>query len=163
LEIPLDFKYVVCAACGAAYDLREHKGAIDLLERNSEPRDPVTIIDSRLAELEELIGEAHLEIEAIRSRQKSAPLQLGCAFFGLFTMVMLVVVLFMLLGRGYFGHWLFYVSIAAVVMLGLTRIRRKLAGSPQTEELRRERIQLEEGLAELESERERILRLKASL
>lgn len=164
LEIPLDFERFICAGCGTAYEAREHKGAINLVEQEPpSASDPVAVVESRLAELEELIEQVHSEIEAIRSREQSAPLQFGCAFFGLFMMVIVVIALFMLLGRSYFGHWLFYASVAAVILLGLARIRRKLTSPGQITELRQERQQLEDGLAQLEVERDRVRRLKTSL
>jgi hypothetical protein len=125
--------------------------------------DAMAVIDSRLAEIEQLIEEAESEIESLRSREQSVPLQKGCAFFGLFTMVIVVIVLFMLLGKGYFGSWLFFAAVAAVILLGLVRMRRKLAGSAQLEGLQEGRRAAEERLDELRAERERVLRLGESL
>jgi hypothetical protein len=168
LEIPLDFDDFICASCGTAYEVRKHKGAIRLLEKKPPladfaPADSEPFIESRLAELEDLIEQAHSEIEAIRSIEQSAPLQLGCAFFGLFMMVIVVIALFILMGKGYFGHWLFYASVAAVILLGLARIRRNLTGLAQIEEHRRERRRLEHVVAQLETERDRVGRLRTRL
>jgi len=117
-------------------------------------------IEARLAEIEELLEETTAEIESLRSREQSAPLQMGCAFFGLFTAVIIVISLFILLGKGYFGGWIFYLSVTTVILLGLARIRRKLTSSRQLEEFRRSRIELEGELVLLEAERDRIERLK---
>ena|SRR2546426_1153234 len=94
---------------------------------------------------------------------QSTPLQMGCAFFGLFLTIVVVSAIFMLLGKSYLGSWMFYVSIAAVILLGVARIRRKLVGPLQREKLRRDRLLLEDGLARLHAERERIQKLKAFL
>jgi hypothetical protein len=107
--------------------------------------------------------EVEMEIAALRSREQSAPLQMGCAFFGLFMTIIVVSALFMLLGKSYFGSWMFYASIAAVILLGLTRIRRKLVGPLQREKLRQDRLLIEDSLAQLEAERDRIQKLKAFL
>lgn len=121
------------------------------------------LIEQRLADIDELIEETESEIEVLRSREQSAPLQMGCAFFGLFMTIIVVSALFMLLGKGYFGSWMFYASIAAVVLLGIARIRRKLIGSVQQENLRRDRLQIEDNLTKLETERNRIEELRARL
>jgi uncharacterized membrane protein YqjE len=162
LEIPREFETVICASCGTAYRVREHKGAINLLEQAS-ASEAGELIESRLADLDELMESAHWEIETVKSKEQSAPLQVGCAFFGLVTMVVLVIALFMLIAKSYIGHWTFYAALATVVIFGLFRIRRKLAGRTRVEELRQERSMLEKGLAELEAERNRLTRLKATL
>jgi hypothetical protein len=169
LDIPMDFDSVICAGCATAYTVRRRRNAINLLETGPQAdvpprnRDAIAVIDSRLAEIEQLIEEAESEIESLRSIEQSVPLQKGCAFFGLFTMVIVVIVLFMLLGRGYFGSWLFFAAVAAVILLGLARMRRKLAGSAQLEDLQEDRRGAEHELDELRTERDRVLRLKASL
>jgi len=122
-----------------------------------------SLIDSRLAEVGELVEDAESEIEALRSREQSAPLQKGCAFFGLIMMVILVIAVFMLVGRSYFGGWLFFAAVGAVVLLSLLRIRHKFTGSVQLEALRRERLEVEADLARLRAELDRLHWLKASL
>jgi hypothetical protein len=160
---------VICPACGTAYWIRRSRGAINLSEMWPDTEDSrrgenaAAVIESRLAEIGELIQQAESEIETLKGREQSPALQKGCAFFGLFLMVVFVVVLFMLLGKGYVGGWLFFSALAAVVLLSLARMRRKLIGSSQLDELRQQRIQLEDGLASLQAERDRILRLKTSL
>ncbi|HXG91225.1 MAG TPA: hypothetical protein VNN73_02505 [Blastocatellia bacterium] len=172
LEFPRDFDNVICASCGSAFRVREHKGAINLLAINPKSSQQsvdateqngagnLAIIDARLAELEELIAEMSDEIEALRSREQSRPLQLGCAFFGLFMLAIMVFIAFMLLGQNYIGHWSFYLALAVVILLGILRMRRRFAGRGQTEHSRQERVQLENSLIQLVAERDRILTLK---
>jgi len=121
------------------------------------------VIESRLAEIDELMDAAESEIESLRSREQSAPLQRGCAFFGLFMIIIGVIALFMLVGKGYVGGWLFYASVAVVTLLSLARIRRKLVSAAQLQELRQDRMQIEDGLAQLQAERDRIQKLGANL
>ena len=172
LEFPRDFTNVICPDCGTAFFVREYKGtislaAIDRKQAAGSPEqigaDDLAIVESRLTELDELIAEVGSDIEELRSREKSAPLRQGCAFFGLFLTALTVIAVFMLIARDLVGHWLFYLSLAAVVIFGLARIRRKLARADQPERLRSERIDLEDGLARLEAERDRILQLKETI
>jgi hypothetical protein len=172
LEFPRDFANVICPGCGASFEVREYKGAISLsaIEAGGEGRASGAAenngsgalggLEMKLTEIEEAITEVSLEIESIKSREQSQPVQMGCAFFGLFTMVIIVIASFMFLGRAYFGGWLFYLAILAVVAIGLFRIRRKLAGRAELESLAAERTRLEEGLTLLEAERTRLLALK---
>ena len=169
LEIPQEFDNVICPGCATGYWIRRHQGAINLSEMWPDTADPrraenaAAVIESRLAEIGELMEQAESEVESLRSRELSAPLQKGCAFFGLFMMVIVVIVLFMLLGKGYFGGGLFFLSVAVVIFLTLARIRRKLVNPTQLEELRQDRMQIEDGLAQLQAERDRIQKLKATL
>ena len=169
LEIPLEFDNVICPGCATAFWIRRHLGAINLSEMWPDAADPrrsenaAAVIESRLAEIDELMERAESEAESLRSREQSAPLQKGCAFFGLFMIVIVVIALFMLLGKGYFGSGLFFLSVAVVILLSLARIRRKLVSPAQLEELRHDRLQIEDGLAELQAERDRIQKLKAGL
>jgi DNA repair exonuclease SbcCD ATPase subunit len=153
-----------------AFQVREYKGTINLSPAprspelsSSEPEDAMEVIEARLSELDELMAEVGAEIEILKSRQQSAPLQKGCSFFGLFVLVITIIVLFMPLGRKYFGNWLFYLALAAVVIVGIRRIRRRLQSPAQLEQLSDERLQLETGLAELEAERSRVIKLKEEL
>lgn len=168
LEIRSDFESVICGRCGTAYWVRRHGGALNLSELGVEEEawgatGTGTIIEQRLADIDELIEETESEIEVLKSREQSAPLQMGCAFFGLFMMIIVVSALFMLLGKGYFGTWMFYASIAAVILLSLPRIRRKFTNPVQREKLRKDRLQAEDDLAKLEIERNRIEEPKARL
>jgi len=152
-----------------AYRIRRHGDLINLSEIWSDSSDSPeseyaeAVIESRVAELDELIQEAESEIENLRGREQSGPLQKGCAFFGLFTLVIVVIAVFMLMGKDHVGSWIFYVSVVIVVLLGLARIRRKLVSAEQIEDLRREREKMEDGLSRLQAERQRIQRLKAQL
>ena len=173
LEFPRDFDNVICAFCGAAFQVREYKGTINLLATGrgaellpsggDEAEDAMIVIEARLGELDELIAEVGSEVETLKSREQSAPLQKGCAFFSLFLLVIIIIVLFMPLGRKYFGNWLFYLALAAVVLAGLRRIQRKLQSPAQLEQISQERLKLEDDLAQLESERSRVLKLKEEL
>lgn len=169
LEIPDEFDNVICPGCATAYWIRRHGDLINLSEMWPDSADSrrgenaAAVIDSRLTEIAELIEKSESEIESLRSGEKSAPLQRGCAFFGLFLIVIIVIALFMLTGKDYVGSWIFYASVAVVILLSLARIRRKLVGSAQLDELRQERLQIEEDLAQLQAERDRIQKLKASL
>jgi hypothetical protein len=167
LEFPQDFDNVICQFCKRAFEVREYKGTINLSQagrgREVGPDDPMGVIEARLSELDELISEIGAEVETLKSKEQSAPLQKGCSFFGLFLLVLTIIVLFMPLGRKYFGNWLFYLVLGAVVLLGIRRIRRKLESPQQLEQLSQERLRLETGLAELESERSRVIKLKEDL
>lgn len=170
LEFPRDFDNVICASCGGAFKVREYKGAINLSAtgHGAEPLpyatsargDAMAVLESRLAELDDLIAEAGSEVEALKSKEQSAPLEKGCSFFGLFMLVITVIALFMPLGRRYFGDWPFYLALAVVVFLGVRRIRRRTENPARLEQLSQERLRLEDGLAQLEAERSRVLKLK---
>lgn len=169
LEIPHDFDNVICPGCATSYWIRRHDDLINLSEMWPDAGDvrrgenAAAVIESRLAEIDELVEAAELDIAGLRGREQSAPLQRGCAFFGLFMTVIVVISIFMLVGRGYVGSWLFYVSVVAAVLLGLARIRRKVVTTEQLEECRRERLQLEYDLGQLKAERDRIRGLGDSL
>ncbi|HEX8090180.1 MAG TPA: hypothetical protein VF762_15070 [Blastocatellia bacterium] len=170
LEFPRDFDNVICAACGAAFKVREYKGAINLSatghgteplpSASSAQGEALAVLESRLAELDELIAEVGSEVEGLKSKEQSAPLEKGCSFFGLFMLVITVIALFMPLGRRYFGDWPFYLALAVVVFLGIRRIGRRTESPAHLEQLSRERLRLEDGLAQLEAERSRVVKLK---
>jgi hypothetical protein len=169
LEFPKDFDSVICAKCGAAFQVRTYKDAINLSLKDQttsyemDEAEALVVVEARLAELDELISEADAEVEALKSRELSAPLQTGCSFFGLFMLVIIVIAAFMPFGRKYFGNWLFYLAIALVILLGLQRIRRKQTSPAQIEQFRAERLNVEAGLAQLEAEREYVRSLKAKI
>lgn len=170
LEIPSDFDNVICRGCATAYWVRRHGDALNLAEISPQTEDGLSradeaspIIEQRLAEIDELMEHAETDAASLRSREQSGPLQLGCAFFGLFMTIIVVCALFMLLGKSYLGGWMFYISIAAVILLGITRIRRKLVGPLQRERLREDRLLIEGGLEQLGAERDRIIKLRTSL
>jgi Flp pilus assembly protein TadB len=169
LEIPYEFDNLICPGCATPYWIRRHGDLISLSEISPDSLDSrrgeeaAAVVESRLAEIDELIEESESEVESLRSREQSGPLQHGCAFFGLFMMVILVIALFMLIGRAYVGSWLFYLTIAVVIVLSLVRIRRKLATPEQFERLREERHQIEDDLTQLRSERARLQDLSTRL
>jgi uncharacterized membrane protein YqjE len=108
--------------------------------------------------LAELIAEVESDIEAVRAREQSGPLRMGCSAFGVFGLVLAVIVAFMLIGRSLVGGWVFYLALALVIILGVARVRRKLKSQVPASELRADRLHLEETLAELEAERSRLAR-----
>ncbi len=175
LEFPREITSVICSSCGSTFEVRYYEGAISLLADEEQDGAGVwqeagegeaaaqALIEVKLSELDELIADASDNIEALRGREKSAPLHAGCAFFGLFTIVIIVIAVFMALGREYFGHWLFYLALAAVVLVGAARIRRRLESPDQVDRFRDERIRLEQALEELERERAHVLDLKQRL
>jgi hypothetical protein len=165
LEIPPEFDNVVCGGCGTPFWVRRHGGSLSLSEiwpGEDSPRAAKTgdAIDLRLAEIDEFIEEAEAEIEDLKSREQSAPLQVGCAFFGLFTTIIVLIGIFMFLGKSYVGSWMFYIAIAAVILLSVSRIRRNLIGHAEREKLRQRRIPIEAGIAQLHAERIRLNGLK---
>ena len=153
LEFPEDFDNVTCANCGTAYLVREYKGTINLsviearsdLENQSAPQEFIG--------LDEHIAEVNSEIEALKSKEQGAPLQLGCGVFGIFFLAILVITFFMTLGINYFGKWPFYLSLTVIVGLGLLRMRRRLPAPEELEQLRQARDRLQKDLASLEVER----------
>ena len=157
LELPRDFDNVICVACGAAFHVREHKGAINL--SLIEPRVPsgVEERDDRLAALDEEIARVTAGIDELKSREQSAPLRVGCGIFGTFWIAIVVIAIFMTLAKSYFGTWLFYLSLAVVILVGLLRLRANLTGRDQLGWLRRERSHLQEELESLEAERGEIM------
>ena len=103
-----------------------------------------------------MISEIEADIEAIRAREQSGPLQLGCAAFGVFGLVLAVIVGFMLVGRTLVGGWVFYLALAIVILLGVVRVRAKLKDQIPASALRADRLRLEETLAELQRDRSRL-------
>lgn len=175
LEIPQSFDTAICAACGTSYEVRRHKGTINLsplepghmrsVPRSFDLEDQTgySLLDARLEELEEAIEEVGTQIEIIRSKEQAAPLQFGCAIFSAFTAVLAVIALFMPLGREYFGGWIFYLTVIVVLALAAMRLRRRLASREELVKYQEEREQLQSILAELETERGHLMRLKLHL
>jgi hypothetical protein len=171
LEFPADFDNVVCSGCGATHQVRDHNGALSLRvvrtgavdwedqshARHATANESATSIDgASLAELDELIAEVESDIEAARAREQSGPLRIGCAAFGVFGLVLAVIVGFMLVGRSLVGGWVFYLALALVIILGVARVARKLKSQVPASELRADRLRLEEALAELQRDRSRL-------
>ena len=153
LEFPRDFDNVTCANCGAAYLVREYKGAINLSMIEARPGAVIRDARQDLRDLDEHIAELNSEIEALKSKEQGAPLQLGCALFGIFFLAVLVMTFFMTIGIRYFGRWPFYVSLAVIVGIGLLRARQKLPAPAEIARLRQARDSLQNDLASLEVER----------
>ena len=166
LEFPLSFQNVICRNCGAAYKASHNKSAVVLRridgDTDSEDAELAAELDDAIGEMEEQIEEVREEIEATRSREQGAALQLGCAVFGVIGAVIMVLAFFVTVGHGYFGGWLFYAALAAAVVIGGFRIRSKLLTQEQREKLVQQRLGLEEALARLETDRDRLTRLKES-
>ena len=170
LEFPQELKDVICAKCGAAIQTQEYTGVIALKVKppRQEPHqakaveaaEALALVDSRLAELDEVMAEVQAELEAVKSREQSPSIQMGCSLFGLFMLVVFVIAAFMPLGRKYFGNWMFYLALALVILFGLKRFRRKQPSSDQIEQLHSERLQLESLVAEFQAEKERLCDLK---
>ena len=168
LEFPRDFDNVICNICGTSFRVRQYKGNINLSAIGEDQPDPASIedaenllaIDARLAELDEDIEKVREEIEVLKSNEQIAPLQMGCAFFGMFGFILLILALFTTVGKNHFGGWLFYLSIAAVIFLSAMRMKRKMPNPEKIQYFRKERATLEEALGQLESERARIQNLK---
>jgi hypothetical protein len=158
LEFPSDSDNVVCAVCGATHQVRNHNGAISLRVIQTGPLawERPAANEPGLDWLDELIAEIESDIEGVRAREQSGPLQLGCAVFGIFVSVLAIIVVFMLVGRSLVGGWVFYVTLALVTLLGVARLRAKLKHQTPASELRARRAQLEETLTELQRERSRL-------
>ena len=166
LEFPFDADNVVCSGCGASHQVRNHNGTISLRVIRSggvdsrdhiDAREPAARIDQPgLAELDELLAEIESDLEAVRAREQSGPLQLGCAAFGVFGLVLTVIAGFMLAGRSLVGGWVFYLALTLVILVGISRVRAKLKDQIPVAELRADRVRLEETLAELHRERSRL-------
>jgi hypothetical protein len=148
MEIADDAESVVCSSCGTRYRVLTVGGTIALAPA---PTDYLT-------ELDQEITEVGSDIQELKSREQGAPLQIGCALFGVFGLVILVLAFFATLARSLFGTPLFYTALAAAIVIGLYRMRGKLIGRERLAEIRNERLQLELRLVQLEEERAEILR-----
>jgi len=169
LEIPYEFDNVLCPGCSTQFWIRRHQGAISLSEMWPDSADvrrsenAAAVLESRLAEVDELIEETESEIGGLKGGEQSPALQKGCAFFGLFLTVVFVISMFMLLGRPYIGGWLFFGAILLVIFLSFARMRRKFISPERVDELKRDRVELQGDLARLRSERERLQQLRELL
>jgi hypothetical protein len=168
LEFPRDFDNLICNICGTAFRVREYKGNLNLTPLGEDRQDRAAIedaenlsaIEARLAELDEDIEKVREEIEVLKSNEQIAPLQIGCAFFGMFGFILLLLALFATVWKDYFGGWLFYLALAALIGLSLWRMRRKIPDPEKLEYFRRERATLEQAVAQIESERARLQSFK---
>jgi hypothetical protein len=109
-----------------------------------------------LAELDEKIDELASDIEALRSQEQGAPLELGCGLFGVFSIVILVLAFFATVARAYFGGWVFYLVLAIAILAGLYRMGPKIIGRAELPRMSRKRGEMEATLGRLRTERERL-------
>ena len=160
---------MVCAKCGAIQSSgvsSDGEGAdaslapLQTQPPTTQPK-PGEAARELLAQVDEDIAGLVAEIEALRVREQAAPLKLGCAVFGVFSAVVVVLALFSTVARPLFGSWIFYLVLALVVVLGgLYRILPEMAGRAESSRLARQRAEIELTLSQLRIERERIERLE---
>ena len=123
------------------------------VEPGEEARELLVLVDEDIAELV-------AEIEALRIREQAAPLKLGCAIFGVFSAVVVVLALFSTIARPLFGSFVFYLILALVVVFGgLYKILPEVLGRAELSRLARKRAEIELTVSQLRTERERIERL----
>jgi len=115
-----------------------------------------TDVEELLAELDEKIGEIASDIETLRSREQGAPLELGCALFGVFTVVILVLAIFATIARAYFGGWLFYLVLSGAILGALYRIAPKIIARSELPHWASQRADMEASLSRLKVERQRL-------
>ncbi|MBI3652327.1 MAG: hypothetical protein HY231_15000 [Acidobacteria bacterium] len=168
LEFPEDFDNVTCNTCGTAFRVRHYKGNVNLAVIGEDRKNAAELAEAetratmaaRLAEVTEDIEKVREEIEVLKSNEQIAPLQIGCAFFGMFGFLLLLLALFATVAKNYFGGWLFYLSIITVILLSLLRMRRKLPDPQKLDYYRRERATLEAACAQLEAEKAQVEKLQ---
>jgi hypothetical protein len=165
LELRAETDALVCARCGAAFRVHKHEDALNL-EEVAEVHGNLgrlKALEIMLEETDEEIEALESDIESLRSREKAAPLQAGCALFGAFMAVILVIAIFMPLGRDYLGGWIFYLTIFIVLALSAWRMRRRLVSRDERERFRHERERLQMALSEMVAERDRLHRLREEI
>jgi hypothetical protein len=170
LEFPNDSDTVICGVCSASYQVRNYKGTISLSVIGKDdqalllPEDANNpdAIETILAELSEDIERVSEEVDVLRANERTAPLQLGCSFFGMIGVLLLVIAIFVTLGKNYFGGWLFWLVFGFVIVISLSRMRKKLMSRDKIEYYKSERARLETVLEQLQSERARLENLQAS-
>lgn len=148
IDVPADVESVVCPSCDTPYRVLAVGNTITLA--------PVPL--DYLAELDQDVEEVRSAIQELKSREQAAPLQIGCGLFAIFGLVVVVLGLFATVARSLFGSWFFYFALAAVVLLGVWRMSKKLTSSESLRQIRNERIQLELRLVQLEEERASVLK-----
>ena len=165
LEISAGTDAVVCARCGAAFRAHRQGDTINLAEvaQSHGNLGKLKALEIMLEEIDEEIEAVGSDIESLRGREKAAPLQAGCALFGVFMAVIIVIALFMPLGREYLGGWIFYLTIFTVLALSAWRMRRRFVSREQVERFREERERLQSSLARMEAERDRLHRLREEI
>ena len=171
IEIPSDLETIICSSCGGLFAIRRLEGSIGLtgispgtLSAGQEPG-PTNLdgeigrfmaVTDRLALVEEDIESVSSDLELIRSKEQGAPLQFGCALFGLFLLVVMSLGFFATVGKGLFGGWLFYLSIIVIVLASLKGLRKKLMSPAERRGLATRRSRLEGILEQLRDERGRL-------
>jgi len=167
LGLPNNGSSLICPNCGPDTDLsipslpyQQDRGIANLsgLPPQIPPDSPATA-QELLAELDEKIAELATDVEALKGQEQAAPLELGCALFGVFSLVILVLAFFATVGRAYFGGWPFYVVLAITVLAGLFRTAPKLIRRSELPRIARKRTEMEATLARLKIERDRLTSL----
>jgi hypothetical protein len=161
---------MVCANCGAIHntsvssDAQRADASPDSLPelhlKTARERLPEGAVEL-LGELDQNIDELVSEIEALRIREQAAPLEVGCALFGVFSTVVVVLALFATIARSLFGGWVFYVVLAIVVLAGVYKVVPKIIERAELRRLARKRTEIEFTLSRLRTERERVERLES--
>jgi hypothetical protein len=169
IEISSDLDSIICSACGVAYTVRRMEGSIGLAASRSDSERAETqpgvmtkdgeigrfmAVTDRLALVEEDIESVTSDIELIRSKEQGAPLQLGCALFGVFALVVLVLGFFATVGKSLFGGWFFYLSIVAVALASLKGLSKRLMGPAERRALGVRKARLEGILKDLSTEQQ---------
>jgi hypothetical protein len=170
IEIPATLGTLICSGCGAAFHVRRLEGSVSLSpitvpEKPGGPTSQETEQDNRIGQflamsdrlslIEEDIESISSDIELIISKEQGAPLQLGCALFGIFGLVVVVLGLFSTVGRPLFGGWLFYLCLAAVLLVAMKGFGKKLMSPLERKSLAARRTRLRSLLEELQEERAR--------
>jgi hypothetical protein len=158
IEFGRDAESVICLGCQTLYRVENFKGSVGLTAISSPPAtggdtSPIGLLDARLSEIDELLAEGEAELEEVAGRRQSEPLRLGCSFFGLFMSVIVVIIAFMLIGRDYFGGWLFYLVTFALIGLWVIRLRSIWPSQELRQQLSEEYTRVEAAVSALNLER----------
>jgi len=160
---------IVCPNCGATHNPDISSGS-DLSNKATDSAVSVPLmvsaakaegVEELLMELDEKIDELASEIEALRIREQGAPLELGCALFGVFFGIIVVLAVFATVARSYFGGWLFYLVLTLAILMGLYKIAPKIIGRAELPRLARKRAEIEATLERLRAERKRVESLES--
>lgn len=168
LGLPHNGSTIVCPTCGAESNPsklpreRQDDSLVgDEVGVSVKPWPRPEGAEELLAELDEKIGELASDIEALRSREQAAPLELGCALFGIFGVIILVLALFATVGRAYFGGVIFYLVLVTAILAGVYRLAPKIISRAELRGIGRRRAEMESTLNRLRTERERLDRLES--
>ena len=166
VELPFEFETIICSNCGSSFKVSRYGGAIGLTSTpksnstGSNGASQIAALEAQIEELDENITSATDRIESLKSRENAGPLQLGCAIFSAFTLGLGVIIVFMALGRDYFGGALFYFALIVVATISLMSLRRRTPARVAIQELREERDKLTVLLAEMEAYRNALVNLR---